>query len=93
MGALAGISSVQSGLLDGSKQVQKGARIFLRKVGWYLFGLQVTASYEIPLFQVVLSKTNSNDIGTTLALVFLSGGLILYFVLIHRYIEGRSEST
>jgi uncharacterized membrane protein YeaQ/YmgE (transglycosylase-associated protein family) len=78
LGFFFGLTFVLSGHVNDSKKIINLFRQLLRKVSWYIFGLELTASYEIPLFQKVLDIRN-------IVLMLTVGILYIVFVIVVFY--------
>ncbi len=86
IGFLFGFAFVRSGAINKSLDVISYLKKFFRKFTWYILGIQVTASYEIPLFNKILSTKNYLSlnflVGLVIAFVF-----IVFVVAINRFIK------
>jgi hypothetical protein len=86
LGFLFGFSFVRSGAIDKSINVISYLKKFFKKFTWYVLGLQVTASYEIPMFNKILITKNYLSlnfiVGIVIAVLFIA-----FVVLINRYIK------
>lgn len=89
-GFLLGFTFVRSGAINKSIIVTTFLKKFLRKFSWYLFGLQVTASYEIPVFNKILDTKNYLSenfiLGVIIAVLF-----ILFVIFVYKYIDKQAK--
>lgn len=86
LGFVFGFSFVRSGAIDKSINVISYLKKFFKKFTWYILGLQVTASYEVPLFNKILSTKNYLSlnfiVGFVMAVLFIA-----FVILINKYIK------
>lgn len=86
LGFLFGFSFVRSGAIEKSINVISYLKRFFKKFTWYILGLQVTASYEVPLFNKILSTKNYLSlnfiVGVVIAVLFIT-----FVILINKYIK------
>jgi hypothetical protein len=91
LGFWLGFAFVKSGATNkNSIKVTIYLNKFLRKFSWYLFGLQVTASYEIPVFNKILDTKNYLSenfiLGVIIAVLF-----ILFVIFVYKYIDKQAK--
>lgn len=89
LGFLFGFSFVLSGAIDKQAYVAIFLKRLLRKFSWYIFGLQLTSSFEIPLFQKLL-VSNVVDIANAALIIMFGCLFIIFVVLVHKYIDSKS---
>ena len=86
VGFLFGFSFGRSGAIDKSINVISYLKVFFKKVTWYILGLQVTGSYEYPLFKKIMNTKNYLSLNFWVGLVI--GILFIIFVIsINKYIK------
>jgi len=86
VGFLFGFSFGRSGAIDKSINVIRDLKLFFKKVTWYILGLQVTGSYEYPLFNKIMNTKNYLSLNFWVGLVI--GILFIIFVIsINKYIK------
>ena len=83
LGFFFGLTFVLSGHVNDSKKVISIFRKLLKKFSWYIFGLELTASYEIPLFQKVLNIKN------IVLMLSLAIPYIIFVIIIYVYIDKK----
>ncbi|MCL5888649.1 MAG: hypothetical protein M1597_01650 [Candidatus Thermoplasmatota archaeon] len=84
LGFLFGLTFVLSGHVNDTEKIISLFHKLLKKFSWYIFGFDLTASYEIPLFQKVLNIRN-------FALMVFVGILYIVFVIIvFYYVDKKS---
>lgn len=83
LGFFFGLTFVLSGHVNDSKKVIFIFRKLLKKFSWYIFGLELTASYEIPLFQKVLTVKN------IVLMLSLAIPYIIFVIIIYAYIDKK----
>lgn len=86
IGFIFGFSFVRSGAIEKSFDVIIYLKKFFKKITWYIMGLQVTVSYEVPLFNKILNTKNYLSInflvGIIIAVLFIA-----FVVAINKYIK------
>lgn len=79
-----GLAFVLSGHVNDTTQVIAFFRKLLKKFSWYIFGLELTASYEIPLFQKVLNIHNA------IIMLAIAIPYVLFVIIVYYYIDKKS---
>jgi|ACXJ01.1.fsa_nt_gi hypothetical protein len=90
IGFLVGFSLVMSGVIKKQLDIWKFAEKFYKKLSWYFFGTGLTASFELPIVQKIISFKATNIISLSL-LVLIAVAFSFYLFLIHKYIDTASS--
>lgn len=88
LGFFFGFAFVMSGAVDKPKQIQKFLKKLLKKFSWYIFSLELTTSFEIPLFQKVINL-NEVNIENTVLITVIGVAFIAFVVVVHNYISDQ----
>jgi len=83
LGFFFGLAFVLSGHVNDTDRVITFFRKLLKKFSWYIFGLELTASYEIPLFQKVLNVQN------VLLMLSLAVPYIIFVLIVYFYVDRK----
>ncbi|MCL5989669.1 MAG: hypothetical protein M1166_04995 [Candidatus Thermoplasmatota archaeon] len=86
---LFGFEFVVSGRYDKTDKMNMSLRKFLSKTSWYLFSLELMVSFELPLFDKIISYkiVSPTELGFVLGLAVL---YILFVLYVHYYIDRQS---
>ncbi len=88
LGFFFGFAFVMSGAVDNSQLIQVFFRKLLKKFSWYLFGLELTSSFEIPLFQKIINSKGLN--APNIILITIVGmAYIVFVVVVYKYINSQ----
>lgn len=88
LGFLFGFAFVMSGAVVKQEQILKFLKKLLKKFSWYIFGLELTTSFEIPLFQKVINL-NEVNIENTVLITVIGVAYIAFVVVVNKYIRDQ----
>lgn len=91
---LTSFSLIKGGLLETRVKAMQAFDHFCSKLGWYIFGVHLTYTYEIPVLTAFISKLQegTTDAQTIINLAILTTFLIVFFVIVQVYIGEKTSS-